>query len=62
MVDLDIIPIDDIKPHTPGVDCHCRPSVLTEGAVLIIVHNAYDNRETIENIEAFLETQNDPGI
>ena len=45
-----------MKEHIlKGVDCHCNPTVKVEGAGLIIVHNAYDHREIIEQANEVLD-------
>jgi hypothetical protein len=40
----DLIPLDDIKPHTYGRLCKCGPRV--EGA--LVIHLPYDRRNTVE--------------
>ena len=50
--DINVLPVNDLKEHIEGVNCECVPRVEVEGAYLIIVHNAYDHREIIEQIEA----------
>ena len=41
----EVIPIDDLREHTPGFSCWCRPAD-DEG---IISHNALDRREEYES-------------
>lgn len=47
---INVIPENDLRPHLLGVDCHCNPRVIKEGASQIIVHNAYDGREIVEEL------------
>ena len=54
--DIHVYPVNDLKEHIlKGVDCHCNPTVKVEGAGLIIVHNAYDHREIIEQANEVLD-------
>ena len=43
----EVVPRNDLKPHTSGETCGCR-SQWDEGA---LVHNAYDEREKYERGE-----------
>lgn len=54
MEDIHIVPLNDLKEHESSDTCHCKPRVEVIGVKLLIIHNAYDNRETIENIQEFL--------
>ncbi len=49
--DIHVMPVNDKKEHEMSVSCHCKPRIEVEGAALIIIHNAYDHREIIEQIE-----------
>ena len=55
--DIHVLPVNDLKPHEEsGVGCPCKPRIEVVGADLIIVHNAWDNREVFEQaIEAMSE-------
>ena len=47
--DIHVYPLNDLQEHkTVGVDCPCEPTVKVEGATLIIIHNAFDHREIVE--------------
>jgi len=47
--DTHVFPLNDLREHvTEGVDCPCNPTVEVIGASLLIIHNAFDNREVIE--------------
>lgn len=49
------MPTNDLKPHIFGEDCKCKPTIVTEEGVSVLVHHAYDYRELIEQI---LEPEN----
>jgi hypothetical protein len=46
---IDIIPLNDLQPHTRGKDCWCNPTVKESGDV---VHKAADS----EKERAWIET------
>jgi hypothetical protein len=46
--DVHVVPLNDKKEHTLLTDCSCGPRIDVEGAKLIIVHNAWDWREIVE--------------
>lgn len=48
---IHILPVNDKKEHDMSANCPCKPRIEVVGAVLIIIHNAYDHREVIEQIE-----------
>lgn len=41
---VEVIPVDDLRPHECGLDCWCKPRVDDD----IVVHNALDKRERYE--------------
>ncbi len=45
---IEITPINDEKEHTSGTTCDCCPRLIMESGEMIVVHNAYDNREIVE--------------
>lgn len=46
---IKIIPLNDLRPHDEdSTTCDCNPSVLFENGEMIIVHNAFDGRQEIE--------------
>lgn len=56
MSDMHVYPLDDLKEHdTSGTDCHCNPRIEVIGGSLLIIHNAYDHREIIEEANEILE-------
>lgn len=48
---LNILPVNDLKPHIENGKCKCSPAIETVSGTIIITHNAFDCRELIENIE-----------
>ena len=47
--DTHVYPLNDLHEHiTEGVECPCNPAVEVIGADLLIIHNAFDNREIID--------------
>ncbi len=49
---LHILPINDLKEHEESSTCDCTPELIIENGEMILVHNAYDNREiTQRNID-----------
>ncbi len=46
--DINTLPTNDILPHIEDATCPCLPRVEVIGANLLIVHNAWDNREVFE--------------
>lgn len=57
--DQHIVPQNDIKPHDTstetGAKCACNPRIQVIGGVLVIIHNTYDDRETLENVQDYLD-------
>jgi len=47
--DTHVYPVDDASEHVlEGTDCPCNPVIEVHGANLLIIHNAWDHREIIE--------------
>lgn len=41
-----VVPVNDIEQHEDNdTTCHCCPSVIFENGEMIIIHNAFDERE-----------------
>lgn len=59
---IHVFPINDLKQHwveNGDMDsCPCLPTVKFEGVGAIIVHNAWDNREIIEQANEILDELN----
>lgn len=62
---IHVYPTNDLKSH--WVDegdmdkCPCNPTVKFEGIGAIIIHNAWDNREIIEQANDILDELNNQG-
>lgn len=53
-----VYPIDDIVSHIlQGDGCLCSPSVETVEGGAVVVHNSWDDRELLEEVEEILEGQ-----
>lgn len=49
MSGVNVVPVNDLKPHIDGPDCTCCPRVTCyENGNRVIVHNSYDGREITE--------------
>ena len=54
--DTHVYPLNDRREHiTEGTECPCNPRIEIIGASLLIIHNAWDNREMFEQIVDFLK-------
>ncbi len=47
---LHVLPVGDLHEHEESITCSCKPSIITENGTIICVHNAFDNREFIEQL------------
>lgn len=48
-------PINDAEEHDlEGTVCKCGPSVVFEGAEIIVIHNSFDGREALEQAKEIL--------
>lgn len=45
-----ILPLNDTKEHTESSQCPCNPEILQENHTRLIVHNAFDGREVVEQL------------
>lgn len=54
-----VYPVNDLKPHDlSSRDCHCHPRVeRVPDKGWVVVHNSYDGREVIEDIEILMGTR-----
>ena len=48
-----VIPTADSKEHTPYTHCHCKPQIDWENQ--LVIHNAFDHREAVEEANRILE-------
>ena len=61
--DVHVYPVNNLKEHIlESTDCPCNPTVKVEGASLIIVHNAWDKREIIEQANEVLYGEKSAGL
>jgi len=51
---INVIPIDDLKPHTEDSTCECQPRVYFENEEMIIIHSSFDGREALEEVNEIL--------
>ena len=57
--DVHVYPLNDLHEHIiEGVECLCNPTVEVIGADLLRIHNAFDNREVIEEAVAIMNGGN----
>lgn len=48
-----ILPMNDLKEHIEESICECGPSVeILENGDMMIIHNSYDGREILEQLNA----------
>lgn len=58
-----VSPTNDLRPHDleSGGQCECEPKVeFLENGDALVIHNAWDGREIIEEIEAAGEESGTP--
>jgi hypothetical protein len=52
---IHVYPIGDTKEHDLySTTCHCSPKVSFENEEMIVVHNSFDGREIIEEVNKIL--------
>lgn len=57
---ITIVPTNDSKPHDEeSTVCECNPKIDFENGEMIIIHNAFDNREIIEQVNKILKGNED---
>jgi len=49
-----VLPINDIKEHTEDTTCECQPRVEHHNGNIVVIHNSYDGREIIEQVNEIL--------
>lgn len=55
-----IIPVLDIEEHEISAECECNPQLEIGTKGMILIHNAFDGREAIQEAEALLGMKNEP--
>lgn len=53
-----ILPINDIKEHEESTICECEPKIEFIQGEMLIIHNAFDQREILEQVEEILKNGN----
>lgn len=55
-----VYPLKDLHPHNlDGVECDCNPKIEDyENGGTVVIHNAFDGRELMEQAKAGLENKN----
>ena len=49
-----VLPVNDIKIHIEDTTCPCDPMVEYEGNEILVIHNAWDGRELLEQVKEIL--------
>ena len=52
-----VMPVGDTKEHTPHTYCHCKP--LIDWKDQLVIHNAFDHREAVEEANRILEGEDE---
>jgi len=52
-----VVPLDDLRDHTPDTDCWCRPTLVDDAEARgdVYLHHAMDQRELYESGERRLQ-------
>ncbi len=45
---IHVTPLNDLKKHSEDFGCECKPKMVPENGVWIVVHNSFDGREVME--------------
>jgi hypothetical protein len=56
---INITPDNDLKEHEESPHCHCLPRIKYENGEMIVIHNSYDLREVIEEVNEILNPSED---
>lgn len=46
---IHVLPINDLRPHVESKYCLCKPIIEENG--LLIIHNAFDGRDRVEEYD-----------
>ena len=49
-----VVPINDLEEHELSSSCKCNPKLTMENNEMIFIHNSYDLREIIEEVDEIL--------
>jgi hypothetical protein len=51
-----VFPINDVRWHDiDGLGCKCDPKIESVDGFLVVTHNAFDNREIVEQAEQYIK-------
>lgn len=53
---IHVTPNNDTKIHSLTHTCHCEPRIEQEGGNMIIIHNSFDGREGVEQVNEILNS------
>jgi hypothetical protein len=56
--DIHVMPVDDLREHV-FENCPCNPEIGVVDADLIYIHNSWDGKEFVEQVEEFLGIENE---
>jgi len=45
---INVMPVNDLRPHSESPACECRPRVEQAGEGSVVIHNSWDGREVFE--------------
>lgn len=49
-----VLPINDLKEHEELSTCDCQPKVEFVDGNMLVIHNSYDGREIIEQVNEII--------
>jgi len=52
-----ILPIDDLEEHEETTTCKCEPRLEIINGEMLIIHNSFDQREVIEEVNEILNEE-----
>ena len=53
MIDVHLIPVDELKEHKCSMECSCEPTVWIKDDVIIYEHSFENRNILLENVKAF---------
>ena len=56
-----ILPNNDLEEHEETTTCKCEPRIEIINGEMLIIHNAFDQREIIEQVEEILKNGENNG-
>jgi len=56
---IHIYPVNDLKEHIENTTCECEPKIITENGEMIVIHNSFDHREIIEDVNQIMGEDNE---